>query len=160
MKLLELREMIKLVSKSSIQEFNLTNKGGRISLKKLHPMVLEAEMDPQETFQTALNEAAVTVADEKQAALPAEPNSKEVEKAPSSHQIVSPFIGVFSFSNKPFIKAGDRVTEGSLVGSCNVEALGLTHEILSDVNGEITEVLVEGGEIVEYGQPLFLVKSV
>ena len=62
-KMLELREMIKLVNKSSIQEFNLKNGGVRISMKKPLPKIIEQQIgeSPQEMLQTALNEAAATL---------------------------------------------------------------------------------------------------
>ena len=55
-----------------------------------------------------------------------------------------------------YVKAGDKVTGDSIV--CIVEAMKLFNEIEAEVSGEIVEVLVKDGELVEYGQPLFLVK--
>jgi acetyl-CoA carboxylase biotin carboxyl carrier protein len=55
-----------------------------------------------------------------------------------------------------YVKVGSRVTEDSVV--CIVEAMKLFNEIEAEVNGEIVEVLVKNGQLVEYGQPLFLVK--
>jgi acetyl-CoA carboxylase biotin carboxyl carrier protein len=157
LKMLELREIIRLVSNSSIQEFNLNNNGVRISMKKPFPNVVESVVTetPQETIHAAYHEAAAAVADTNQETKPSIP--KDTEKESQLHMIVSPVIGVFSSSE---LQAGDRITEGTLVGTCNIEALGLTHEILSDVKGDIVEVLVEEDEIVEYGQQLFVVKPV
>ncbi|MCQ6280893.1 biotin/lipoyl-containing protein [Bacillus sp. EB600] len=158
-KMLELREMIKLVNKSSIQEFNLKNGGVRISMKKPLPKIIDQQMveTPQEMLQTALNEAAATLEE----SIPAEPAVKEKVKEHQLHTIVSTFIGVFSSSIKPgaepYVKVGDKITSNSIVGMCNMEALKLSHEILSDVDGEIVEVLVEEGQLVDYGQPLFIV---
>ncbi|MEH7246205.1 biotin/lipoyl-containing protein [Neobacillus niacini] len=156
-KMLELREMIRLVSKSSIQEFYLKNNGVSISMKKPIPIMVETivPVTPQETFHAAYHEAAAAIADKDQETKQSIP--KDSEKESNLYKIVSPFIGVFS---SPKLKAGDRITEGTLVGTCNIEELRLTHEILSDVVGEIVEVLVKEGEIVEYGQPLIVVKPV
>ena len=78
------------------------------------------------------------------------------------HRIVSPMVGTFysapSPDAAPFVKAGDSVKEKTVV--CIVEAMKLMNEIEAEVKGEIVEVLVENGQLVEYGQPLFLVKPV
>ena len=93
-------------------------------------------------------------------------NLKETgEKAISSdhkgyHTITSPMVGTFyaapSPESPPYVKVGDKVTEESVV--CIVEAMKLMNEIEAEVKGEIVEVLVENGQLVEYGQELFLVK--
>jgi acetyl-CoA carboxylase biotin carboxyl carrier protein len=162
-KMLELREMIKLVNQSNIQEFTLKNGGVRISMKKPHPNVTGQTVveHPQETIQTALNEVAASLEGVQTASVPSEPVVQEKVNKPQLHSIVSPVIGVFSSSapgEEPFVKVGDRITSNSIVCLCNVEALKLSHEIRSDVNGEIIEVLVDDGQLVDYGQPLFLVK--
>ncbi|SDL95317.1 biotin/lipoyl-containing protein [Bacillus sp. OK048] len=165
LKMLELREMIKLVSKSPIQEFSLKNKGVRVLMKKSIPEVTTqkiSEVD-QENFQNAYKEAAAALEVRDPESSPIPMSLKEDAKEPLLHQIVSPFIGVFSSSSapgaKPFVKVGDRVSPNTIIGSSNVEPLKLFQQIASDVDGEITEILVDDGELVEYGQPLFLVKA-
>lgn len=70
-------------------------------------------------------------------------------------------VGTFYSAPNPespaFVKVGDQVGEESIV--CIVEAMKLFNEIEAEVTGEIVEILVENGELVEYGQPLFLVKE-
>lgn len=163
-KMLELREMIRLVNKSSIQEFNVKNGGVRISMKKPHAKVNGQTIveHPQEMIQTSLNEAAASLDCVHPESLPSESAVKQKVKEPQLLSIVSPYIGVFSSSStsgaEPFVKVGDKITANSVVCICNVEALKLSHEIRSDVNGEIVEFLVDDGQLVDYGQPLFLVK--
>ena len=74
--------------------------------------------------------------------------------------ITSPLVGTFyaapSENGEPFVQVGDQVQEGTVLGI--VEAMKLMNEIESEVHGVIEEILVENGEPVEYGQPLFLVK--
>lgn len=76
------------------------------------------------------------------------------------HTITSPMVGTFyqapSPDSPPYVKTGDKVNEESVV--CIVEAMKLMNEIEAEVKGEIVEVLAENGQLVEYGQELFLVK--
>lgn len=75
-------------------------------------------------------------------------------------KIVSPMVGTFYTSPAPdkpaFVKAGDMVKKGQTV--CIIEAMKLMNEIESDYDGEIVRVLVNNEEMVQYGQPLFLIK--
>src|SRR5699024_1984063 len=77
------------------------------------------------------------------------------------YEIVSPMVGTLysapSPGKDPFVIKGSSVTKDSVV--CIVEAMKLFNEIEAEVSGEIVEVLVEDGELVEYGQPLFRVKT-
>ena len=74
--------------------------------------------------------------------------------------IKSPLVGTFyaapAENAEPFIKVGDQVQEGKVLGI--VEAMKLMNEIESEFNGVIDKILVENGETVEYGQPLFVVR--
>jgi len=77
------------------------------------------------------------------------------------HKIVSPMVGTFyrapAPDAPPFVNPGDRVDEKTVV--CIIEAMKLMNEIEAEVKGVIVDVLVENGQLVEYGQPLFLVKT-
>ncbi|HSH25503.1 MAG TPA: acetyl-CoA carboxylase biotin carboxyl carrier protein, partial [Massilibacterium sp.] len=95
------------------------------------------------------------------------PAKEEQPKAASANvddptlvKIKSPMVGTFYSQPSPdqpaYVKVGDKVDEESVV--CIVEAMKLFNEIEAEVKGEIVEVLVENEELVEYGQPLFLVK--
>lgn len=102
-----------------------------------------------------------------QSALPAANTvavSKE-EKTPSQNQqkgtaITSPMVGAFYAAPapgaKPFVKVGDVISAGQVV--CIVEAMKLMNEIESDVSGKITQICVEDGQSVEYGQVLMYVE--
>ena len=72
----------------------------------------------------------------------------------------SPLVGTFyaapSEDAKPFVKVGDKVKKGQILAI--VEAMKLMNDIESDFDGEITEIYVEIGQPVEYGQPLFSIK--
>src|SRR5699024_418572 len=77
------------------------------------------------------------------------------------HEIVSPMVGTLYSAPSPesdaYVKAGSKVETDTVV--CIVEAMKLFNEIEAEVTGEIVEILVEDGELVEYGQPLFRVKT-
>lgn len=82
-------------------------------------------------------------------------------RAAGVEEITSPMIGTFYSSPSPdadaFTSVGDRVGDDSVV--CIIEAMKVMNEIKAETSGEIVEVLVENGEPVEFGQPLFLVKT-
>lgn len=75
--------------------------------------------------------------------------------------VVSPIVGVFYAASSPdaapFVKVGDRIEKGQVVGI--VEAMKLMNEIQSDISGVITEIYVQNGDGVEYGQPLICVQE-
>ena len=71
--------------------------------------------------------------------------------------MVGTFYSSASPDTPPYASVGDRVSKDSIV--CIVEAMKLFNEIDADVDGEIVEILVNNGQLVEYGQPLFLVKA-
>ena len=77
------------------------------------------------------------------------------------HTVASPMVGTFYRSASPeaeaFVDVGARVGEDSVV--CIIEAMKVMNEIRAEVRGTVVEVLVENGEPVEFGQPLFLVKK-
>lgn len=91
------------------------------------------------------------------AATPAAP----VREATDVHEIKSPMVGTFYRSptpdSDPFVGEGQRVTDESVV--CIIEAMKVMNEIRAECRGEVVEILVENGEPVEFGQPLFLVKT-
>ncbi|MGA8104476.1 MAG: acetyl-CoA carboxylase biotin carboxyl carrier protein [Candidatus Acidiferrales bacterium] len=99
---------------------------------------------------------------------PAEPAPSDAGKAKESgseaagrgddlHVIKSPIVGTFYASPTPgappFVKAGDRVEQGQVL--CIIEAMKLMNEIEAEVAGEVIRILVENGQPVEYGEPLF-----
>jgi acetyl-CoA carboxylase biotin carboxyl carrier protein len=167
LKVQEIRELIKLVDQSSIDEFVYENEGSKIKMKKntgttvttvqsLPQASVEVVPVTQPAVSAAVSAAPVQV--EKQEAA----NNVAATQADTSnlHKITSPMVGTFYGSPTPeadaYVKAGSVVTKDSIV--CIVEAMKLFNEIEAEVNGEIVEVLVKNGQLVEYGQPLFLVK--
>lgn len=139
MKIDNILELIKEVGKLNIESFEYEEEGSKISVKfgGYSTKVLEAE--------TVVSQVAAPVVEA----------IAEVEKA--FETIKSPLVGTFysapSESAPAFIKVGQTVTKGQTVGI--VEAMKLMNEIPSTVEGTVSKVLVENGQMVEYGQPLF-----
>ena len=83
----------------------------------------------------------------------------EVPAEPEGHVVKSPMVGTFYRSSapgaKPFIEIGQNINAGETL--CIIEAMKLLNEIEADQSGVVKKVLVENGQPVEYGQPLFII---
>lgn len=167
LKVQEIREIIKLIDQSSITEFNYETNGTSVSLKKgTHGATTVVNEPSQVTETTAVqiqrqSEPVQEQAIEKQAEIIEEKQEVKAENNDYDFEIVSPMVGTFyespSPEDDPYVTVGSKVDSNSIV--CIVEAMKLFNEIEAEVSGEIVEVLVENGELVEYGQPLFRVKK-
>ncbi len=160
LKVQEIREIIKLVDQSSINEFVFEQEGTKIKLKKTTqeqatPVVYQAAPAVQPV--AAMQAAEVAQEAPKQAERVTDTQASNQENL---HKITSPMVGSFYASPSPeegpYVKIGSKVGNDSIV--CIVEAMKLFNEIEAEVSGEIVEILVQDGQLVEYGQPLFLVK--
>ncbi|OCA91052.1 acetyl-CoA carboxylase, biotin carboxyl carrier protein [Bacillus sp. FJAT-27225] len=166
LKVQEIRELIKLIDQSSIDEFTFENEGSKIKMKK-HGQQVAVAVQPQPLAQVPQAAVpAVSVQQTENVPAPAQEAVKQQEAAPVEeqtdlHKIVSPMVGTFYQSPSPdadnYVKPGSQVNPDTVV--CIVEAMKLFNEIEAEVSGEIVEVLVKDGQLVEYGQPLFLVKT-
>ena len=167
LKVQEIRELIKLVDQSSIDEFVYEIDGSKIKMKKngQTTIVSQAASIPQAAtlipaVQTVPAAQSPAVQVQEAAADQVKATGNEPVVQANLHKITSPMVGTFYSSPTPdadnYVKAGDRVSKDSIV--CIVEAMKLFNEIEAEVNGEIVEILVKNGQLVEYGQPLFLVK--
>jgi acetyl-CoA carboxylase biotin carboxyl carrier protein len=162
LKIQEIREIIKLVDQSTLEEFVYEHEGSKIQLKK------QVEPKTVTTYvQNAVDPVAQPTAQPVQAAAPvkeAQPvveSKTETHSTDNLHKITSPMVGTFYASPSPdagvYVSVGDKVKENTVV--CIVEAMKLFNEIEAEVDGEIVEILAENGQLIEYGQPLFLVKK-
>ena len=165
LKVQEIRELIKLIDESTINEFEYELDGAKILMKKGKD---QSEMIQMPVQQAPVQSAPVQQAQQSQTVESAVPQvneaaSKDVaaQEDTKLHKIESPMVGTFYASPSPdadsFVQPGSKVSKDSVV--CIVEAMKLFNEIEADIKGEIVETLVENGQLVEYGQPLFLVKS-
>ena len=167
LKIHELREIIKLLDQSSIQEFELENEGTKVTIKKgsVEPQVTFVQSKQVEVSTPAVVQASTAVAEPQQPVVKvpevAAPAPQVlVEDESQLHKIVSPMVGTFYSKPEPgapaYVKVGDKIKPDSIV--CILEAMKLFNEIEAEVSGEIVKVLADEGQLVEYGQPLFLVK--
>ncbi|RAK22333.1 acetyl-CoA carboxylase biotin carboxyl carrier protein [Anoxybacillus vitaminiphilus] len=169
LKIQEIRELIRLIDQSSIEEFVYENEGTKVHMKKpglaapVEAVVKQTVVEPAAPAQkqepavqpTTAQPAAQTVEVKQE-----EKTRQEAVNTENLHKITSPMVGTFyaapSPDAPPYVKVGDKVKPDTVV--CIVEAMKLFNEIEAEVSGEIVEVLVKNGQLVEYGQPLFLVK--
>lgn len=155
----ELKEIIQLIDESSITEFNYEKDGSSVTIKK------QTEVNHiQVPYQQVEVQAPVAPVGQAQATQEVSRENEAVETTETDEnviEIVSPMVGTFyrkpSPESDPYVDVGSNVSETTVV--CIVEAMKLFNEIEAEVNGEIVEILVENGELVEYGQPLFRVKT-
>ncbi|MEX3548205.1 MAG: acetyl-CoA carboxylase biotin carboxyl carrier protein [Burkholderia sp.] len=153
MDLRKLKTLIDLVSESGISELEVTEGEGKVRIVKNAPPVY---VQPAASYAPQVGAAApVAVAPIEGAAPAAAPSPA----APQGHVVTSPMVGTFyrapSPGADPFVQVGDTVKEGQTI--CIIEAMKLLNEIESDKAGVIKEILVENGQAVEYGQPLYVI---
>lgn len=162
-KLSEIKELIKQVDDSSIQELEIEKEGSRLSIKKPNAVnnITPGAVFTQPNIVQAAPEQPAVQQVQATASNAAPASSQTQEEDNSLHNVTSPMVGTFytspSPSAPPFVKKGDKVSENTVV--CIVEAMKLMNEIEAEVKGEIVDILVENGQLVEFGQPLFLVKT-
>lgn len=160
LKVQEIREIIKLIDQSNIDEFSYEAEGTKVKMKKHQGQVVTTPVQQVQPAQ-AQPEPEAAPAKEQQVQENPEPKEEQQGSVDYDKEITSPMVGTFYESPSPdqeaYVKQGDKVKEESVV--CIVEAMKLFNEIEAEVSGEIVEILVEDGELVEYGQPLFRVKS-
>jgi len=149
MDLRKLKKLIDLVQESGIGEIEITEgeEKVRISRQLAAPPMLMANPGMHPMAMPGAAPAAAPVAP------PAAPE-------PKGHALKSPMVGTFyrapSPGAPPFVEIGQSVSKGQTL--CIIEAMKLLNEIESDVSGTVKAILVENGQPVEYGQPLFLIE--
>ncbi len=164
---LELGEMERLVAfmeKHNLQEFEFALGDLRVALKRgggAGGSSREAARPVQgAATQTGSHSDAASAASAQAATAAAASSAAAAKVADQDHIVKSPIVGTFYASpspdSEPFVKVGDHVKKGQVV--CIVEAMKLMNEIEADVSGEIVRVMAEGGQPVEYGQPLFAIR--
>ena len=141
-------KLIDSVSASKLDSFVYEQNGTKIRLEKKKQKI-QLNGTPDLAMESAAICAEEAVAD------------TDTGTQKSGKTITSPLVGVFyaapSEDADPFVKVGDPVKKGQVVGI--VEAMKLMNEITSDCDGVVREICVENAEAVEYGQPLFVIEE-
>lgn len=152
MDLRKIKTLIDLVQESGIAELEITEGEEKVRISRHGNMPIAAQMPHQMGAPMMVAPpAAAPIAAAPVAATPA---------APAGHTLKSPMVGTFYRSPSPgsasFVEIGQTVTKGQTL--CIIEAMKLLNEIESDTAGVVKAILVENGQPVEYGQPLFIIE--
>ncbi len=152
MDLRKLKTLIDLVSESNISELEITEADGKVRIVKSDGSVMGVPMANMAPQQMAAPAPAVA------AAPAAAPVAAPVVE--TGHVVKSPMVGTFYRASGPnaksFAEVGMAIKEGQAI--CIIEAMKIMNEIDADKTGTITKILVENGQPVEFGQPLFIIE--
>ena len=152
MDLRKLKTLIDLVAESDIAELEVTEGESKVRIVKssANPQNQMVMMQPQQMHQQY--SAPMPSSAPVEAAAP-------VAAVETGHVVKSPMVGTFYRSSAPgaaaFVEVGSTIKEGETL--CIIEAMKLLNEIDADVSGTVTKILVENGQPVEFGQPLFVI---
>jgi acetyl-CoA carboxylase biotin carboxyl carrier protein len=170
----ELRELVEFLKANGIAEFDMERADLKVRLKfaGLQPAASGVDLTSLSNLANAMaaQGAAPAIAAAAPVTIPATlPGATPVAGAPAAeagpeagaHIVKSPIVGTFyaapSPDADPFVKVGDRVSNGQVL--CIIEAMKLMNEIESDAAGEVVKMYVKTGQPVEYGQPLFAIRQ-
>ncbi len=153
MDLRKLKTLIDLVSESNVSELEITEADGKVRIVKAGPAPQVMAMPMMQGTQAIPMQAAPAAAMASDAAA-------EVPADENLHTVNSPMVGTFYRASSPetksFVEVGDEVQEGQAI--CIIEAMKIMNEIEADKSGTVKKILVENGQPVEYGQPLFVIE--
>ena len=154
----KLKTLVDLVSESNISELEITEAEGKVRIVKAgYGVPTTMMMQPAGQMMMAPQQQQAAPAGD---ASPAAAPVAEPVAAPTGHVVKSPMVGTFyrsaSPGSKPFAEVGAPIKEGDPI--CIVEAMKIMNEIEADMSGTVSKILVENGQAVEYGQPLFIVE--
>ena len=139
--------LINTVSFSELTEFSMKDGDFKVSINKKKEVQIVADGNMAAEIPVF---TAQTVAPEKES----------VESEPEGNQVKAPLVGTFYSASAPdaapFVKVGDTVKKGQVLGI--IEAMKLMNEIESEYDGVVETILVENGQMVEYGQNLFIIR--
>ncbi len=151
MDLRKLKALIDLVEKSGIAELEITEGEERVRIAKQGGSAPAPSFHMHHASPAAPQAAPVTA--------PAAPAEPVAAAEPEGHAVKAPMVGTFYRSSTPggqsFVEVGQTVKAGDTL--CIIEAMKLMNEIEADASGVIKAILVENGQPVEYGQPLFII---
>jgi len=152
----EIKRIVELMDQHGLSVFKLEQGETKLELKKGGDLDVKAIQNWMSSGPAPQYAPAYT-----QAAAPAGAPAVEAGLPTNLKEVTSPMVGTFytasSPDSEPFAKVGTKVNAESTV--CIIEAMKVMNEIKSEISGEIVELLVENGTAVQYGEPLFRVKT-
>jgi oxaloacetate decarboxylase alpha subunit len=156
MNLKELKELIEILKNTDISELEIERSGVKVRIRKGGDVTFPPSMPRMEYPPAAIIAPAVPEAQ-------ASASEQPVEHAKTNQiRVTSPIVGTFYRSSSPdkpsYVEVGDVVKKGQVL--CIIEAMKLMNEIESESAGKIVQILMENGQPVEYGQPLFMIEPV
>lgn len=161
MDLRKIKKLIELVEESGIAELEITEGEEKVRINKsgaaqnyafmppfMHPVAAPAEQTHAQQTPAPVAESSSETSDPAKSTLP------------EGHVVKSPMVGTFYRSSSPganpFVEVGQTVKVGDTL--CIIEAMKLLNEIEADKNGVIKAIMLENGQPVEYGEPLFIIQ--
>ncbi|MBK7352793.1 MAG: acetyl-CoA carboxylase biotin carboxyl carrier protein [Nitrosomonas sp.] len=158
MDLRKLKKLFELVDEHNITELEITEGEGKVRISKNSNQIIQSYTIPQQ--QPLYPQSGVAEVSHRQTASEsADGDSEPKTELPDGHIVTSPMVGTFYRSSapgaKPFVDMGQGIKVGDTL--CIIEAMKLLNEIDADKDGIIKSILVENGQPVEYGQPLFII---
>jgi len=155
----DLRQLIEFLKQHQVAEFDIDRGDLKIRLKFNPPESGPASLgDLARLLRTAPPAVAAAAAANAASQSAAEPAA---DPEAGLHMVKSPIVGTYFGSPSPgaaaFVSPGDHVEKGQVI--CIVEAMKLMNEIETDVSGEVVRCLVSNGQAIEFGQPLFAIKT-
>lgn len=150
MEIEQILTLIQAVSDSELTDFEYTDseRGTSLKLKKKKDTMVVAQMPEMQAAQTVITAQPQSVA-----------VAEKTDSSGDGQVVASPLVGTFysaaSPDQEPFVKVGDTVSKGQVLGI--VEAMKLMNEIESEYDGVVKEILVQNEQLVEYGQPMFVI---
>ncbi len=153
----KIKKLIELIDQSSVVEIEIKEgeESVRISRNQTPnvahtPLILPSAVNPFATGQ--FTPTATTTADSTE--------QKQEKSEPNGHTVSSPMVGTFyrapSPGAKPFVEVGQSVEVSETL--CIIEAMKMLNQIEADIAGRVKAILVENGQPVEFGQPLFIIE--
>ena len=147
----KVKKLIELLEESGIAELEIKEGEESVKISRYGSGATAAPMMPPAAYAMPPAVAPAPVATEEAA---------PIEEEISGHIVKSPMVGTFYIAPSPgapaFTDVGQRVSEGDTI--CIIEAMKLLNQIEADISGTVKSILVDNGQPVEYGEPLFIIE--
>ena len=153
----DVKELISIIDKSSFKTFELSIDNCSVKMSKTETAVFSENVNNDIYKENKETHFAETNTDYKSEVI--EKETPIVEKEVEGNIVKAPLVGTFYSSSAPdkppYAAVGAKVKKGDVL--CIIEAMKIMNEVVSEFDGEIKKVLVKNEELVEYGQPMFII---